>query len=169
MRSKLFVAIITLSLCSTCFGYIVDGSRINRPRMLSYAQSKLQNHGTVEQTSVGSTYLKVPDAYIKELFKQIQMPGYEMPNKSQISIINEREAKGISSLHELGQTVQFKPLGFYTIMEDNLEYFMLAVDAPELSTIRTKYGLSEKLENHAFTIIIAVREVKAHDELGKQH
>lgn len=166
MRPQIIVAIFIACFCSSAFSYIVDGSRINRPRMLSFAKSKLQNHGIIEQTAAGDTYLKVSDSYIKELFKQIQTPGFEMPGKSQISIINEHEAKGISKLHELGKTIEFKPLGFYTIMEDNLEYFILAVDAPELSSIRTKYGLSDKLENHAFTLTIAVREVKVHNELG---
>lgn len=168
MRAKVLIAITAFCLCGNTLAYIVDGSRIIRPNMLSYAKSKLQNHGTIEQAADGLTYLKVPDAYIKELFKQIEIPGYEMTNKSQISIINENESKEISNLLELGQIIKFKPLGFYTIMEDNLEYFILAVDAPELSSIRTKYGLSEKLENHAFTITIAVREVNVHDEIYKQ-
>lgn len=166
--AKIMIVVIALCSCGSSVAYIVDGSRINRPHMLSYAKSKLPNQGTVEQTAAGSTYLKVPDVYVKELFKQIQMPGYKLPHKSQISIINEYEAKGISSLLELGQTVKFKPLGFYTIMEDNLEYFILAVDAPELSSMRTKYGLSEKLEDHAFTITIAVREIKVQDQLYRQ-
>ncbi len=164
MHNRIFVGILTICFAGISLGYIVDGSRINRPRMLSYAKSKLQNYGIIEQTSGGLTYLKVSDRYIRELFQQIQMPGYELPNGAKISIINEQEAKNIAKLQELGQIIKFKPLGFYTIVEDDLEYFMLAVDAPELSSIRQKYGLSEKLENHSFTITIGVRQLEAHNE-----
>lgn len=165
MRGKFLVSIIALCVSGATFAYIVDGSRINRPSMLSYAKSKLQNRGIIEQGPGGLAYVRVPDSYIKELFQQIHIPGYEMANKSQISIFNEYEAKDISILQELGQTVQFKPLGFYTIVVDDQEFFMLAVEAPELSLIRQKYGLSEQLENHSFNIMIGVRKIQAHNEL----
>lgn len=164
MRARIIVGILTICFNGVVLGYIVDGSRVSRPRMLSYAKSKLQNHGTIEQTNGGVTYLKVSDGYIRELFQQIQAPGYQLPEVAKISVINEQEAKNIAKLQELGQTINFKPLGFYTVVEDDLEYFMLAVDAPELSSIRQKYGLSEKLENHAFKITIGVRQLEAHNE-----
>lgn len=165
MRGTVLLGIIALSVSSTSFGYIVDGSRINRPSMLSYAKSKLQNRGVIEQTANGIAYLRVPDSYIKELYQQIHIPGYEMANKAHISIFNEHEAQNISVLQELGQTIQFKPLGFYTVVVDDQEFFMLAIEAPELSMIRQKYGLSEQLENHAFNITIGVRKLEAHNEL----
>lgn len=164
MHQRILVGFLTVCLTGTSLGYIVDGSRISLPRMLSYANSKLENHGTIEQASGGLTYLKVSDGYIRELFQQIQTPGYALPNGAKISVINEQEAKNITKLQELGKTITFKPLGFYTIVEDDLEYFKLAVDAPELSSIRQKYGLSEKLENHAFTITIGVRQLEGHNE-----
>jgi len=166
MRNRIIIGILAICFTGVSLGYIVDGSRISRPRMLSYAKSKLQNHGTIEQANSGVTYLKVSDGYIRELFQQIQVPGYQLPDGAKISVINEHEAKNIAKLQELGQTIHFKPLGFYTIVEDDLEYFMLAVDAPELSSIRQKYGLSEKLENHAFKITIGVRQLEAHNEAG---
>lgn len=166
MRTQIFLGITAFCLASTSFGYIVDGSRINRPSMLSYAKSKLQNHGVIEQSPEGLAYLKVPESYIKELYRQIHLPGYELPTQAQISIINEHEAKNIVSLQELGQTIQFKPLGFYTIVVDDQEFFMLAIDAPELSKIRQKYGLSDMIENHAFTIPIGVKKLEEHNEIG---
>ncbi len=159
---------MALCVSTASFGYIVDGSRINRPSMLSYAKSKLQNRGVIEQAAGGPAYLKVPESYIKELHKQIQIPGYELPAISRISIFDETEAKNISVLQELGQTVQFKPLGFYTIVVDDQEYFMLAVEAPQLSQIRQKYGLTEQLENQSFNITIGVRKMQAHNELESQ-
>lgn len=164
MQNKVIIGILAVCFTSVCFGYIVDGSRISRPTMLSYAKSKLQNNGVIEQSSDGIAYLKISDGYIRELFQQIQVPGYQLPSSSNISVINKQEAQEITQLQELGQTINFKPLGFYTIVEDDLEYFMLAVDAPELSLIRQKYGLSEKLENHAFKVIIGVRQLQAHNE-----
>jgi hypothetical protein len=166
MRNGIIVGLLAICCTGASFGYIVDGARISHPRMLSYAKSKLKNQGTIEQANGGVTYLKVSDGYIKELFKQIQTPGYKLPSGAQISVISEQEAKNIAKLQELGQTIHFKPLGFYTIVEDDLEYFMLAVDAPELSYIRQKYGLSEKLENHAFKITIGVRQLEPHVEDG---
>jgi hypothetical protein len=163
---KTFIGIAALCMSSTTFAYIVDGSRINRPSLLSYAKNKLQNRGIIEQSPNGLAYLNVPESYIKELYRQIHLPGYELPTQAQISIINELEAKNITSLQELGQTIQFKPLGFYTIVVDDQEFFMLAIDAPELSAIRKKYGLSETIENHAFTVPIGVKKIEADNELG---
>lgn len=165
MLNRITLAILCTLFASASVAYIVEGTRISRPQMLSYAKNKLQNQGTVEQTANGITYLKIPDSYTKELLQQIQMPGYGPPKQSQIPIIGEHEAKNIIKFSELGKTVRFKPLGFYTIMEDNLEYFVLAVDAPELSYLRTKYGLSEKLENHDFKVVIGVRTIVDHDEI----
>lgn len=166
MRTKIAIGTVLLCISSLSSAYIVDGARINRPNMLSYAKSNLQNLGIIEQTANGVAYLKVPDNYINELYQQIHIPGYELPQQTQIFIFNENEAKGIATLQELGQTVPFKPLGFYTVVVDNQEFFMLAIDSPELSGIRQKYGLTEKLEDHAFSITIGVRKIETQDELS---
>lgn len=165
MRIQACFALMALLGSGTTFGYIVDGSRINRPSMLSYAKSKLQNRGIIEQTTNGIAYLKLSDNYIKELNQQIHIPGYELPAVALVSIFNETEAASIPVLQELGQTIQFKPLGFYTAVVDDQEYFMLAIEAPELAHIRQKYGLTEQPENHAFNITIGVRKLQAHNEL----
>lgn len=161
---KICVGILMLCLYSTAQGYIVDGTRINRPSMLSYAKSKLQNRGIIEQGLDGLAYLKVPENYITELHRQILLPGYELPNQTQISIINQHEAKNIVNFQELGRTIEFRPLGFYTVVVDDQEFFMLAIDAPELSTLRQKYGLSANLEDHSFNIAIGVKKLTAHEE-----
>lgn len=162
---KILTVTIALALSTQAFAYIVDGSRINRPSMLSYAKSRLQNRGIIEQNPNGLAYLKVPDNYIKELYQQIHIPGYELAPSAKVSIFNEIEAQDIAALQELGQTIQFKPLGFYTLVVDDQEFFMLAIEAPQLSQIRKKYGLSEQLENQAFNITIGVRKLQAHNEL----
>lgn len=166
MNIKIAILVLLLGISNTSFAYIVEGIRIQRPSMLSYATSKLQNRGIIEQTDGGIAYLKVPENYINELYKQIRIPGYELPQQAKMCIINESEAKSIAALQELGQTVKFKPLGFYTIVVDNQEFFMLAIDAPELSAIRQKYGLTEKLEDHAFGLTIGVRTIAVHNELN---
>ncbi len=168
MYQQLLAGICALFVASTSFAYIVDGSRISRPRLLAYAKSKLANHGVIEQNGNGISYLKVSDEYIRDLLHQIQQPDYQLPKAAHISIFSELEARNLSPLKELGQTVPFNPLGFYTIVVDDQEYLMLAVDAPELSNIRKKYGLSERLENHAFTVTIGVRKIQAHNELGNK-
>lgn len=161
---KICIGMLMLCLYGTVHGYIVDGTRINRPSLLSYAKSKLQNRGIIEQSLDGLAYLKVSDSYITELYRQIHLPGYELPTQTQISIINQHEAKNIVKFQELGQTIEFKPLGFYTIVVDDQEFFMLAIDAPELATLRQKYGLSANLEDHSFNIAIGVKKLIAHEE-----
>lgn len=79
--------------------------------------------------------------------------------------MNSNEGKGLGNIQELGRTINFKPLGFYKVVEHNKEYFRLAVDAPELSALRAKYGLSKQLEDHAFHITIGVREINYQNEL----
>lgn len=174
MAARMILGVVALCFASTSFAYIVDGSRISQPRLLTYAKNRLQNHGTIEQTADGYTYVKVSDSYVTELMKQITPAKFENPrydrqqvvHGAHISLMYENEAKTISKLQELGQTVDFTPLGFYTVVINDKEYFMLAVDAPELSKIRQKYGLPEKIENHAFHITIGVRELKADNELA---
>jgi hypothetical protein len=166
MRKKIISSVLSLMVSGASFAYIVDGSRISKPRMLSYAKNKLENYGTVEQLANGATYLRIPDSYTKSLFQQLQAQDYQHAIRPHILIINEHEANGIKVLQELGKTVQFNPLGFYSLVIDDVEYFMLAVDAPELSSLRTKYGLSAKLENHAFNITIGTRKLAAHNELA---
>lgn len=165
MRVQIIAAIIATFISQGAYAYIIDGSRINRPSMLSYAKSKLQNRGTIEQSASGLAYLKVPENYIKELYQQIHIPGYEMPRLSVVSIFDEEEAKNVAVLPELGQTVQFKPIGFYTTVVDDEEFFMLAIDAPQLSQIRQKYGLPDQIEDKAFNIVIGVKKREAHNEL----
>lgn len=174
MKAKIILGIITICFSSASSAYIVDGSRINQPKMLSYAKHKLENYGTIQQTPDGFTYVKISDRYVSELIRQISRPGFEVPKSAlkysvsgaHISVIKEGEAKEIGVLQELGQRVNFNPLGFYTVVLHDQEYFMLAVDAPELSSLRKKYGLPERLENHAFHITIGVRQLTSENELA---
>jgi hypothetical protein len=171
MLTRIILAILAFYLVTPCYAYIVDGSRISHPRLLSYAKEKLQNQGTLQQTSDGFTYLKVSDKYISELIKQVARPGFELPTAqisvdgAHIAVIQGNEAKNIKLL-ELGQTVNFKPLGFYTIVQHDKEYFMLAVEAPDLAKLRKKYGLTAQPDNHAFNITIGVRQLVAENELA---
>lgn len=170
---KIMVGLLAFCCCGVNLAYIVDGSRINRPKLLSFAKEKLQNQGTIEQAKNGFTYVKLPDSYVYELINHsyqadFNLPRYktnELKNGALISVIAADESRNIQQLQEVGTVVQFKPLGFYTIVDHDKEYFMLAVDAPELSNIRLKYGLSEKLSNHAFSITVGVRQLTAENEL----
>lgn len=175
MSSRIsLVAIALLMSTGLSHAYIVDGSRVNQPRLLSYAKDALENQGTIQQNTNGFTYVQVPDAYITDLLQKVARPGFGIPqfNKSNavssahIVVMTETEARNIKNLRELGQTIRFKPLGFYTIVIHDKEYFMLAVDAPELSAIRQKYGLPEKLDNHAFHLTVGVRNFTAENELA---
>lgn len=157
---------LSLMLSSAgCMGYIVDGARVHQPKLLSYASEQLPNQGTIEQTDDGLTYLKIPEQYITALIKHL--PAYSnQANDSKIDIIEPTETAKSMKIQELGRTVNFRPLGFYTVVENDKEYFRLAIDAPELSALRAKYGLSKQLDNQAFHITIGVRELKYHNELN---
>jgi len=173
MTRNFLCACLILMSSSAAQAYIVEGLRINKPSLLSYATDKLQNKGIVEQEQDGFTYVKLDEEYIAALIKHSHLPDFNLPtytaeqlkNIARIGIIAADESKNIKQLQELGKIIHFKPLGFYTVVDHDKEYFMLAVDAPELSSIRLKYGLSEKLSNHAFAITIGVRQLTAENEL----
>ena len=159
------IAILTVCCSGAALAYIVEGTKVQQPKLLSFATEKLKNQGTIEQNANGLTYVKLSEEYVAQLIKQINRPGFKIPNTAHICIIRETESKNIKQLHELGQTVHFKPLGFYTVVNHDVEYFMLAVDAPELSNIRLKYGLSKQLGNQAFSVVIGERQLSAENEL----
>lgn len=164
----LFIAACIMSCVSTsCQAYIVDGSRVNQPRLLAFAKAKLQNEGVVQTAPNGGTCLKVADQYIHDLIRQVRAQGFELPkNGALIDFIAPDEAKDLTELTELGAKIRFVPLGFYTFVQDDQEFFMLAVEAPELSSLRQKYGLSEKLYNQEFNLTIGVRTIRAHNEMA---
>jgi hypothetical protein len=175
MASKnLVIAALLLLSAGSGAAYIVDGSRVNQPRLLSYAKEALQNQGVLQQNSDGFTYVHVPDQYIQDLLHKVARPGFGIPQFSQnnaisnayITVMTADETKNIKELREIGQTIHFKPLGFYTVVIHDKEYFMLAVDAPSLSEIREKYGLSAKPENHAFNLTVGVRRLTSENELA---
>lgn len=173
MLKKLLVGLLAFCCSGVNLAYIVDGSRINRPKLLSFAKEKLQNQGIIEQARNGFAYVKLPDSYVYELINHSYQADFNLPryktseprNGALISIIDADESKHIKQLQEIGTIVNFKPLGFYTIVDHDQEYLRLAVDAPELSNIRLKYGLSEKLADHAFSITVGVRQLTAENEL----
>jgi len=166
MRIRTLVVLITCFYAGILWAYIVDGSRVNQPRLLSFAKTKLKNKGTIQQAANGGTYLKISDQYIYDLIRQVKKQGFELPNSGAlIDFIAADEAIDLNHMAELGATVEFQPLGFYTIVQDDQEFFMLAVEAPILSSLRQKYGLSEKLEDHEFKLVVGVRQLEKHDEL----
>lgn len=163
----LLSAMLAVGLFSnSCMAYIVDGSRVNQPRLLAFAKAKLKNEGVIQATANGGTCLKVDDQYLHALIRQVKAQGFEIPKAGAlIDFIAPDEGRALSGVAELGTTIRFEPLGFYTFVQDDQEYFMLAVEAPELSHLRLKYGLSEKLSNHEFNLIVGVRTISAHNEL----
>jgi len=166
MIAKVTLAILMLAISTPNYAYIVDGLRLNQPKLLSFAKNKLQNQGTLRQAKDGSTYLQIADRYTSELIRQAARPGFELPKeRPSISVIRESETPNVKALQELGQTVKFKPIGFYTVVQHDKEYLMMAVEAPELDALRKKYGLSAQPDNHAFNITIGVRQLVAENEL----
>lgn len=166
MLKQVLSASLIFCLSNTAFAYIVDGSRVNQPRLLSYARDALQNHGTLQQNQEGFAFVQISDEYAQDLLRKMARPGFGIATGAQITVMTPSETKGIKQLRELGQKINFVPLGFYTIVIHDKEYIMLAVDAPELSEIRRSYGLPEKLENHAFNLTVGVRNITFENELA---
>lgn len=128
---------------------------------VEYAERNLPHDGKLVQQPNGYVYLKVDDRYIHELFVQLNAMGFEKPSYfrradapgAHISVFYENEKV---KPQEVGKKFNFKIKNILMVdINKRLSYIVLRVDSPELENLRTKYGLSPKLNNHEFHITIA--------------
>lgn len=152
--------------------YVVNGLKIHNPDLLQYVQSYMPKTGILQVSNNGYVYLDLDNNYLGEILKQLKDSRYLLKRNvnnigAHILVMHNAESKG-KQIKEIGQQFKFKPLGFYTVVMDEYEYFMLAIDAPELANLRQKYGLNPKVNGHAFNIIVGVRkyEDEGEDELA---
>lgn len=173
--SKLFIRFI--KICQAIFlfwcsysvcAYAVDGLKVHNPNLFKYVQQYLPKTGTLRATRQGFVYIDLNDNRVMEVLKQLKDSRYVMNRNvssvgPHISVMCEDESKG-KKIIEFGKKFHFTPLGFYTMLMDDREYFMLAVDAPELVKLRQKYGLTPKLNGHTFHITLGVRKYENREE-----
>ena len=168
LKLKTLIKAISKILCLwlinfSIYAYVVDGLKVHNPDLLKYVREYMPRTGVLKTTSNGFVYVDIDDNYIKQVLKQLRDTNYTL-NKgasnigAHISVMYEDENKN-KKFKEYGKKIKFEPLGFYSVVMDDQEYLMLAIDAPELAKIRTKYGLSSKLNNHAFHITLGVKKI----------
>lgn len=138
------------------------------PEVVEYAKQNLPLEGQLIMKSDGFAYLKVDDEYIHTLFPML---GLEEEGFKKPPYFRSNEAPGahISVFYvnehifpeEIGQTFSFELKQMALVKPaQNTSYAVLQVDAPELETLRKKYGLSPKLFGHDFHISIAKKTQK---------
>ena len=156
------------------YGYAVDGFRLHNPDLFNYVKEYMPKTGTLKTTNKGFVYVDIDNNYLIEILKQLKDSNYKINRGfnnigANIAVISPQEVKG-QRIREFGKKIAFSPLGFYTVVMDQNEYLMLAIDAPELVNIRTKYGLAPKPHGHTFNIILGVRKFvdAKEDELAKR-
>jgi hypothetical protein len=140
------------------------------PEVVDFAKKNLPQEGILIQKADGYVYLKVDDNYIHELFPKLdlQYEGYTEPPYfrssdspgAHISVFNEGER---IVPEEVGKTFNFT-LKKIVIVKPNkkTKYAVLEVDAPELETLRAKYGLNPKLQGFEYHISLAKKQEKRH-------
>ena len=178
MAKKLLMrlAVFGFLLVHCCvYAYAVDGLRVYDPQLLQYVKDYMPKTGTLKKNNNGYVYVEVDNKYVTAVLQQLKGSGYR-PNPglsnlgAHISVMYEGETAG-KLIKEDGRRISFQPLGFYKVVLDDQEYFMLEIDAPDLAKIRSKYGLAPKLNSHAFHITVGVRKYtdNAEDELAEAY
>jgi len=151
-----------LLLHGSVYAYAVDGFKIHNADLLQYVQEYMPKSGTLKISNKGLVYVDIDDNYVGEILKQLKDSSYMIHRSvsnvgTHITVMFEAEAKG-KNIKEFGQQINFNPLGFYTVVMQDREYLMLAIEAPELTKIRAKYGLSFKPNGHTFHLAVAFRK-----------
>ncbi len=122
----------------------------------------LSNQGILTKKLNGFIYLDVSNAFITSLAPLLEMPG-ELKSPptaarsvgAHISVFHETEN---IAPQELGQAFSFQVKEVRSVVvhtRDGLKkLWMIAVDSPELESLRQSYGCPPKLQGHDFHITI---------------
>ena len=165
-----FLASLLFLIASTSTAFMTDGFKVSNPQLLAYTKNNLSALGTLQKTKQGYVYVTVSEKYITDLLSRLKLPDFVAPRYANdmgahISVMYEAETESLGKIAELGEEITFEPLGFYKVVIHDKEFYMLAVDAPKLSYLREKYGLSKKLQGHEFHITIGVKQLTGDYEL----
>ena len=173
MFVRLLFIMILFGTSLLAHSYSVDGLKIDEPKLLNIVKQRLPDYGVLRKTNDNLVYLAISNDYSKLLSKQIKLDNFvdlasDGTLGAHILVIDKDELEvddSLSKLTELGSRIKFDLLGFYSVVADNTEYLMLAVDSPELAAIRQKYNLLPDIDGHSFHITIGSRVLTDEDEL----
>lgn len=162
MATDVIKILILLLLHGAVYAYAVDGCKLHNLDLLQYVQEYMPSSGLLKTTDQGLVYVEIDDNYVGAILKQLKDSRYMIYRSASIvgphiTVMFAVETKG-KNIKEFGQQIKFKPIGFYTITMADREYFMLAIEAPELIKIRARYGLTPKPNGHTFNLAVAFRK-----------
>lgn len=130
---------------------------------------EIEQVGILKYKDNGYLYLDVSDEFISKAIPLMDTPGKLIPTRhftnkngigAHITVIYENEniAYNDSEIMEVGQPYYFTVRELYSfgLNRDNAmsKLWMIDVDAPELSLIREKYGLTPLFKGHNFHITL---------------
>lgn len=134
--------------------------------VLSYAQENLPLEGQLAADRDGFTYLKVDDRYIHDLYPMLGLrdngfrePPYFRTKNSPGAHITVFYSDEHVSPAEVGKTFHFKLKDIEIVSSKNGSFAVLQVEAPELESLRQKYGLRGKIHGHEFHITLAKKRI----------
>lgn len=136
-------------------------------KILHYSQ-QLPHSGVLKNRG-DFLYVDVEDGYIHKLIREIESEGFIEPPYfgssdlvgAHITVMYPDEMKeyGIQDVEECGQTIEFSLKDCQLVSPPRWKevesVYVLTVEAPELDSLRAKYGLPEK--RHAFHITIGLK------------
>jgi len=145
----------------------------NDPRskdLIDYVCQNIPLTGTIKMDSRGYIYLKLSDSYIIDIYsylnqKQIDMPPYfdqQKPFGAHISVVLPQEERQRIVPEEIDCDIEFEITGSYFAEPENwyeMKYvWFLTIKSPSLESLRTKLGLSSKINDEEFYITFAVQK-----------
>lgn len=121
----------------------------------------------LEQADDGFVYLKIPDEVIDGIFELIKEDRKSKPPSKKgahVSVMYADELDEDQKIKEVGEEFEFT-LGDVMTVEpegwDSMErVWFVAIESPELESLRESYGLSKRLNGHDYHITVAVRRKK---------
>lgn len=159
MNIKKFLCWLSILLCGLLLTSNVYAARIkvlDNPALIKAAES-LPQQGVLKQDPNGYVYLAVSPDYINKLYPLLAIANVnknDAPVGVHISVFYPKEAhrRHVRDLPEVGKTFNFKITGFSRIEvkrcvnadDGNRIWYVLTVDAPELTALRQRFGYSPK-------------------------
>ncbi|NGX54662.1 MAG: hypothetical protein KR126chlam2_00277 [Chlamydiae bacterium] len=160
---------LILAICSSFSLFAKDDHHVeDQPKVIEQTLT-LDHFGVLKQKPNGYLYLDVPNEYISELLPLIEAPGRIAPPQhytskkgigAHISVMYENEQidNEIWEIGELGETYSFtiKELRTVKINRNNKtkKLWLIALDSPQLESLRKDYGLPNRIKGHDFHITL---------------
>lgn len=169
IRTIVFAALAVTSIAPV-FGevdYLVE----HQPQVIEQV-AQLEQKGVLKQKDNGYLYVEVSNDFIAQALPLIEAQGKIVPPRhytskkgigAHISVMyeNEQILNEIWEIDELGQEFTFNIIELRTVKLNKnnqvKKLWLLAVDAPELSALRERYGLQPLLNNHDFHITLGTQ------------